>query len=445
MLIGGPDRRILRLAIPNAIAALSVPLVGIADTAMVGHLDDVAFMGAVATASTLFDLLFWGAGFLRMGTTSVVAQYHGAADHRACFETLYRALVLAVVLAAAVLALRSWLAPLGFALAGGSEDVQHWGMAYFAVRVLSVPMVLSMLALNGFFLGVANAMAPLYVTVAAGTVNVVGNYVLIFGKWGAPALGVVGAAWASVLANVVAVAVGATILLVKYRHFIAAPSRRLLDAGPLRHLLGTNLSLLARTLCLLFAQFSMLAMVSRLGDIPLAAHAVIWQVWALVSFGVDGFAHAAEILVGNLLGARDFAGARSLARRTLMWGLGIGCVFGVIYGLWLEPIGSLFTTHAPVLAAIGSVSVVIALVQPINAMTFVFDGILIGANDVAYLFVSMLIAAFGVFLPLALAAYGLESGFRGAWVAYDGLMLGRFTTLLLRYRGDRWVRTFISS
>jgi MATE family multidrug resistance protein len=412
---------------------------------MIGRLENVAFLGAVATASTLFDVLFWGIGFLRMGTTSLVAQYHGAGDRRACVETLYRALILALVLACLVLALRDWFPPLGFRLAGGSDEVQLWAQAYFAVRVLSTPMVLSIFALNGFFLGVGNALAPLCVTVVAGIVNVVGNYALIFGAWGVPAHGVIGAAWASVLANTVGLGVGLTILLVKYRHFIVAPSRRLLDSGPLRHLAGTNLNLFGRTLCLLFAQFSMLAMVSRLGDIPLAAHAVLWQVWLLVSFGVDGFAHAAEVLVGNMLGARDFTGARQLARRTLIWGLWIGGIFGVVYAFWLVPIGALFTRDASVLAAIGSVTLMIALVQPINAMAFVFDGILIGANDVAYLFGSMLVAAFGVFLPLALAAHFLDMGFRGVWLAYDGLMLGRFSTLLLRYRGDRWLRTFVRS
>ena len=412
---------------------------------MIGRLENVAFLGAVATASTLFDVLVWGIGFLRMGTTSLVAQYHGAGDRRACVETLYRALILALVLACLVLALRGWFPSLGFRLAGGSDEVQLWAQAYFAVRVLSVPMVLSIFALNGFFLGVGNALAPLYVTVVAGIVNVVGNYALIFGAWGAPELGVVGAAWASVLANTVGLGVGLTILLVKYRNFVVAPSRRLLDTGPLRHLVGTNLNLFGRTLCLLFAQFSMLAMVSRLGDIPLAAHAVLWQVWLLVSFGVDGFAHAAEVLVGNMLGARDFIGARQLAGRTLIWGLWIGGVFGVVYAFWLVPIGALFTRDTSVLAAIGSVTLIIALVQPINAMAFVFDGILIGANDVAYLFGSMLVAAFGVFLPLALAAYFLDMGFRGVWLAYDGLMLGRFSTLLLRYRGDHWLRTFVRS
>lgn len=439
------DKRILRLAVPNAIAALSVPLVGIADTAMVGRLEHVAYLGAVATASTLFDVLFWSIGFLRMGTTSLVAQYHGAGDRRACTETLYRALILALALACALLALRDWLVPMGIELAGGSDDVQLWAQVYFGVRVLSVPMVLLILALNGFFLGLGNAMAPLCVTVVAGIVNVIGNYVLIFGAWGAPKLGVVGAAWASVLANGVGLVVGLAILLVKYRDFIVSPSRRLLDSGPLRHLLGTNLSLFGRTLCLLFAQFSMLAVVSRLGDIPLAAHAIVWQVWLLVSFGVDGFAHAAEVLVGNLLGARDFAGARQFARRTLIWGVWIGVAFGIVYGVWLVPIGTLFTTDASVVAAIGSVTLMIALVQPINALAFVFDGILIGANDVAYLFGSMLVAVFGVFVPLALTAYFFDWGLRGAWLALDGLMLGRFTTLLVRYRGDRWLRTFVRS
>ena len=136
------DRPILRLAIPGQLASVSVPHIGIADTAMIGHLSEVAFLGAVATASVLFDFLFWGAGFLRMGTTSIVSQHHGAGDRSGSAAALYRALVLAAVLGLLVLMICGPVAEIGFTLLGGSDQVQLWGRQYFDVRVLGVPLVL---------------------------------------------------------------------------------------------------------------------------------------------------------------------------------------------------------------------------------------------------------------------------------------------------------------
>ncbi|MFH1570840.1 MAG: MATE family efflux transporter [Gemmatimonadota bacterium] len=440
---GELNRTILRLAVPNLLAAISVPLIGIVDTAMIGHLPEVAFMGAVASASAIFDILYWGTGFLRMGTTSIVSQYSGAGDRRACAEALYRALILAVLLAVALLALRRWIGWAGFELAGGSPEVREWGRRYFEVRVVGVPLVLVTYVLHGFFLGTANALAPMVMTVAANLVNALGDYALIYGMWGAPALGVVGAAWAAVLGNGVAAGIGLAVLVTRYRPYLAERPHQLLDRERLRHLVATNFHLFGRTSCLLATQFSMLAIASRLGEVPLAAHAVVWQIWALVSFGVDGFAHAAETLVGNCLGAADFAGARRVARRILAWGISIGAVLAIVYAVALGSIAAAFTEHAEVVQAAASLSLIVALVQPMNAAVFVFDGIFIGANDVAYLFAAMAVAAFGFFVPAAAGlVYGLGLGLPGAWLAYDGLMLGRFLTLLARYRGDAWLRSF---
>ena len=440
------NSRILRLAIPNLLASISVPLIGVADTAMVGHLPEVAFMGAVASASVIFDVLFWGAGFLRMGTTSIVSQHHGAGDRAACSASLYRALVLAGLLALAILLVRHQVAAAGFALLGGSADVQQWGERYFQVRVLGVPLVLATYVLSGFFLGTANVLIPMCMTVSANLVNVGADYVLIYGKWGAPALGVVGAGWAAVLGNAVAFCVGIAVLLTRYRSYLRQRLRDLLDWERLTHLVRTNANLFGRTLCLLLAQFSMMAMVSRMGETALAAHAVVWQIWAIVSYGVDGFAHAAEILVGNLLGARDYVGARRVAGRILLWGVGIGSCLSILYGLGLEAIGRAFTPHAEVVEAVAGLALIVAVVQPLNAAVFIFDGILIGANDVAYLFAAMAVAAFGVFGPSSLIfVHWLDWGLPGAWLAYDGLMVGRFGTLWQRYRGDTWLRTFTSA
>ena len=440
------NRRILRLAVPNLLAAVSVPLIGIADTAMIGHLEQVAFLGAIATASVILDFIFWGAGFLRMGTTSIVAQYHGAGDRRACAQSLYRGLLLALAIAAAILLLRQPITWIGFELAGGSEEVRYWGQQYIDVRIWSVPMNLSVLVLIGFFLGTANVLVPMYITFATNLVNVAADYALIFGHWGAPEMGVVGAAWAALLSSAVGLAIGLLALAAKYRDFLRQAVGQLFDRGAMRHQISTNSYLLARTLCLLFSQFLLLAVVSRLGEVSLAAHAILWQIWGLVSYAVDGFAHAAETLVGNSLGAGDFTSARRVCRRIMMWGIGIGSCFAMAFGIGMNELAAVFTEHGEVVAAIVPLTPMLALAQPMNAAVFVFDGIFIGANDVAYLSRAMLIAALLFFLPaVGLLVFQFEGGLQGAWLAYIVLMLGRLVTLWKRYRSDAWLRTFVSS
>jgi multidrug resistance protein, MATE family len=438
------DRRIFRLAVPSVLAALSAPLIGIADTAMVGHLPDVAFLGAVSTASLLFSVLYWSAGFLRMGTTSMVAQYYGAADRRSCSHILYRSLAIAAVLGIGMLFSGGWLASYGFRLAGGSADVQLWGARYLDVRLYEAPLVLIVLTLNGFFLGTANAMAPMFVTFTANLVNVAADYALIYGYWGAPEMGVVGAAWASVLGNAAALVVGLFLFARQYSSYWCQPLKGLWEWAQFTLIFRTNANLFGRTLCLQFAQFALLAIVSRLGEVPLAANAVVWQLWGLSSFAVDGFAHAAENLVGNLLGERSFVEAREMAARIIRWGMGIGASFGLLFLLALEPLARLFTQHAEVVSVVVSLRWFIALVQPLNAVVFVFDGIFIGANDMGYLFRAMAAASFLFFLPAVwVFVFALGWEMQGAWLAYNGLMLGRFATLWPRYRGDAWLKTFI--
>ncbi len=181
-----------------------------------------------------------------------------------------------------------------------------------------------------------------------------------------------------------------------------------------------------------------------MGEVALGANAIVWQIWALVSYGVDGYAFAAETLVGNYLGSKNYVKARQVTKCILMWGIGIGVFFSVIYGLALGPIAQAFTEHQEVVDLILSLQLLIALIQPLNAVVFVFDGIFIGANDLGYLFRAMVMASLGIFVPAALLmVYWLDWGIQGVWLAYNSLMIGRFLTLLPRYRGGRWLRTFV--
>jgi MATE family multidrug resistance protein len=438
------NRQILWLAVPNVIASLSDPLVGIVDTALVGHLPVVAYMGAVAVGSVLFEMMFWGFGFLRMGTTSLTAQYYGAGRHRSCAALLYQTALMACAIGLVLILAQDLIAELGFRLAGGTEEVSLWGRRYFEIRIYAAPIVLVNLVLIGFFRGIADAITPMWMTIVINVVNVVADYVLIYGKFGAPALGVLGAAWASVLAVACGLVFGLAVLVHRYRVYLIARPDSLFDRGRLGRLVTTNFNLFGRTACLLYARFLMLALAARMGEVPLAANAVAWQIWSLVSYVVDGLAFATETLVGNTIGARDYARARSIARRCIWSGVGLGACFGLAYWIGMAPIADGFTEHVDVSRMVVSLTLLIAAIQPLNGAVFILDGVFIGANDTGYLFRAMVLAAFAVYTPAILMAVNvLDLGLYGVWAGYNFLMVGRFAVLFYRYRGERWLRTFL--
>lgn len=431
------DRPILRLALPSVAASLSVPIIGFADTMLVGHLDEVAMLGAVSVGAVVFDVIFWGLGFFRMGTTALVAQAYGANDAAACRGILFQSGATALLLGGILVLLRDPIGSVGFGIAGPTDEVVHYGRLYLDVRILGAPLVLLTFVVTGFPRGCGDAMSPLWITVGVNIVNVLLDYALIYGRWGAPELGVVGAAWASFAAVAFGTFLGLGLLVGRHRQLL----RR---HGPLNlahtlRILRTNGYLFARTACLLFTQFFGMALVARMGEVPLAAHAVAWQIWSVVSYFVDGFAHAAETLVGNAIGARNPGEAVAFGRRCMGWGIGIGLVFGLVYLTFMGPLAALFTDHAPVIAAVTGLSLLLSLVQPIGGAVYILDGILIGADDTRFLFVAMAAGAFYVYLPVVLGATEVMVwGLSGVWLAYNALMLSRFGLLWGRFRRGKW-------
>ena len=433
------DGPILRLALPSVAASLSVPIIGFADTILVGHLDQVAMLGAVSVGAVVFDVIFWGLGFFRMGTTALVAQAFGARELERCRGILFQSAAMALLLGFVLVTLRDVIGEVGFGIAGPTDEVVHWGRQYLDVRIYSAPLVLVTFVLTGFFRGCGDAMSPLWMTIGVNLVNVVLDYALIYGKWGAPELGVAGAAWASVIAVAFGALLAAGFLLTRHRAVLS--ERAPLDRQVVLRIIQTNGYLFGRTACLLFTQFFGLSLVARMGDVPLAAHAVAWQIWSVVSYFVDGFAHAAETLVGNAIGALNRSEAIAYGRRCMVWGVGLGVVFGVGYLIGMGHLVRLFTDHEPVLAAVAEIAILLAWMQPICGMVYILDGVLIGADDARFLFIAMAIGAFAVYFPAVLLFTQTNVwGLWGVWLAYNGLMLSRFGFLAVRFRGGGWAR-----
>ncbi|HET7569528.1 MAG TPA: MATE family efflux transporter [Gammaproteobacteria bacterium] len=370
-------RAIWRIAGPMMLSNLSVPLLGLVDTAVVGHLDRPAYLGAVAVGATLFDFLYLGLNFLRMGTTGVTAQAAGRDDTEAVRAALAQALLLSGVLAVLLLALQWPLRHIGLTLIAPAPAVLPYAQTYFDIRIWAAPAVLADYALVGWFLGLGNARAPLGLVVTVNVVNAALDIAFVAGF----GMNVAGVALASVIAQYCGLAVGLVLMGRALRRHPAPWRRaRIFDRGALAKLAGVNGNLFVRTLCLMFAFGFFTAMGARLGTIVLAANAILLNLQSLLSYALDGFAHAAETFTGRAAGRGDSALFSRAVRLTLGWSLGAAALFALLYALAGGRIIALMTSLPDVRAtALAYLPWMIA--SPlVSVWAFEFDGVFVGAT-----------------------------------------------------------------
>lgn len=431
---------LLRLSVPTVISTLAVPLLGIVDTAVLGRLPDVEQLAGAAAGGVILSVVLQMFFFLRMGTTALVAQRWGAGDRRGATLVLFQSMTIAVVFSAALILLRRPVSVIGFALVGATPEVTALGDAYFKIRVLEAPFYLMTLALTAFMRGQGDALVPMYIVIGVNIVNIVGDLLLVPGTWGIPSFGVVGAAWASVIAQgsgwVAAVLIGWR----RVRDYWDRSWLRRWRQLPWQRFFAVQTHLFVRTLVLVLTFAAVTSLVARLESATLlAAHAILMQLWQLVSHGVDGFAFATETMVGMWLGRGNQLRARASGTAALVWGLGIGTLFGAAYLLFVDGVAAFFTHNEDVIAVVVSLGWAVALSQPVNAAAYVFDGILIGATDTLYLRNAMLLST-AVFAGI-IAAGWLTAGLSLPliWWALLVFMAMRAVTLGLRFHSGRWV------
>ena len=414
-------RRVWRMAWPMVVSNLSVPLLGAVDTAVIGHLPEPHFLGAVAVGALIFNTVYFGCNFLRMGTTGLTAQAFGARDFDTARATLARALLIALALAAALLALQGPIGWLAFYLVEPSEAVAGEGMRYYFIRIWGAPAALANIALVGWFIGMQNTRAALALLLTVNGINIVLDLVLVLGF----GLAVAGAAWATVAADYAGLILGAAVTArLARRHGGRWRPHRLLDAAAMRRFLGINRDIFLRTLFVItaFALFTTLS--ARQGDVVLAANAVLLNFVIFFNFAFDGFAFAAEALTGRALGAR---------RREDLWpapsgpassGACCSLVLSVaVYGLAGGPIVRVLTDLEDVRAvAYGFLPWLIAM--PLVAVWGIFfDGVFTGTTRTAHMRNNMMLA-FAVFVPCAWLLRE-PMGNHGLWLAMTLLYVVR--------------------
>lgn len=397
---------------------------GAVDTAVVGHLPDPVYIGAVALGSIIFSFLFWGFGFLRMGTTGFVSQARGAGDATEVRSTLARALLLAAGLGALIVLLQTPIAAVAFGLLAGSAELEGLAHDYYAVRIWSAPAALANYVALGCFIGIQNTRAALATQLVLNLTNVVLDLLFVLGLgWG-----VKGVALASVVSEYVNILFAAWLLRRNLARLGGIWQRsHILYTPRLKALLHVNINIFVRTFCLISAFFYFTAMSTKLGEVTLAANAVLMHMHLLLSHGLDGFAHAAEALVGGAYGARNRPAFHAAVRVSTIWALVVAGVYTLIYAVFGTSVIAIITSIEEVRAAAGRYLPWVLLSPLISVWSFQLDGIYVGSTRTAEMRNSML---------LSLAVYLVASwilvprwGNHGLWLAFMIFMLARALTL----------------
>ena len=422
------DRDIWRIAAPMILSNISVPLLGMVDTGVTGHLESPVYLGAVAVGSIVFSFLYNGVNFLRMGTTGIAAQYFGAGDFDGLRVSLGQAVIVAMSLALVLLALQAPVGQLAMSLMATDPDINAYALEYFVIRIWSAPGTLANMVLIGWFLGLQNARVPLLMFLTVNLTNIVLDLVFVIGL----GMKVDGVALASVIAEYTGLIVGLA--------FVARELKRhpgLWLAGKLTQLreyaafFSVNANLFIRTMALMFAIAFVTAQGARLGEVILAANAIMMNLQNLTAFGLDGIAHAAEALVGKAVGRRDRGALATAVRLCLKWSLWFAIGFSLLYAIGGPYLVRLLTDLPEVRAAALTYLPWMIASPLISVWSFLYDGVYVGATKARAMRNIMLVSTFAVFLPAWFLLQGL--GNHGLWLAFMLFLASRGIGMHLGY------------
>ena len=413
MTLTSTDRQILHIALPSIVSNITVPLLGLVDVAIVGHLGSAAYIGAITVGGMLFNMAYWLFAFLRMGTSGLTAQAYGRGDRAETVRVLVRALGVALAIGVALVALSRPVADVAFRLIPCSPEVEASARVYFALLVWGAPAVLGLYGFAGWFVGMQNARFPMAVAITQNVVNIVASAALVFGLgWQ-----VEGVAAGTLIAQYAGLLMAVAGWWRGYRADARGVSLRpVTDRAALSRFFAVNRDIFLRTLCLIAVTVCFTSSGAAAGDTVLAANALLMQLFMLFSYVMDGFAYAGEALAGRYVGAADAAGFRRTVRRLFGWGLVLAVAFTLAYGAGGRTFLSLLTSETSVVGmAMAYLPWAVAI--PLTSFAaFLFDGIFIGATATGRMLLAMAVASSVFFISYYLLTDTL--GNHALWLAF---------------------------
>jgi MATE family multidrug resistance protein len=421
------NKSILRLAIPNIISNITVPLLGMVDLALMGHLSSPVYIGAIGLGSVIFNVLYLSLGFLRMGTTGFTAQAFGKNDKQEIAHGLYRPLLIAGSLALLLIILQIPIEKISFFLLNGSDDVKALARKYFYIRIYAAPATLGLMALMGWFVGMQNTQIPMYLSIFINILNIAFNLFFV----NVIDMNVDGVAWGTLLAQYGGLAFGIFLLLKNFRmHLLPLQKQVLLNLEMLKRFFKVNRDILIRSIVLILTLSFFTSESAGLGNRVLALNSMMLQYFFVFSYFMDGFAYAGEALVGKYTGSNDSQKIKSTIHYLLLWGFGMSLPFILAYGFFHNELIRLITDNTDLIASALKYKWWMILIPISTFAAFIWDGIYIGATASVAMRNTMLIASIGVFLPAWY--FGSQYwGNHGLWLAFHLFMISRGVLMTL--------------
>lgn len=427
-------KRINKLAIPALIAGIAEPILSITDTAIIGNIENNATesLAAVGIVGAFISMLVWVFGQIRSAISSIVSQYVGANKLEEIKSLPAQAIAIVVLGSLLVLAISYPFSEQIFQFYNASGVILEYCIRYFNIRIFGFPFALFVFAVFGTFRGLQNTFYPMIIAIIGASLNIVLDIILVYGIEGfIPAMEIEGAAYASVTAQIV-MAIISLVLLIKKTPIslkINLPFHK-----EIPRLLGMIGNLFIRTIALNVALYFATSYATGYGKEYIAAYTISLNIWLLGAFIIDGYSSAGNILSGKLLGAKDYKSLLELSNKLFKYGIVIGVVIAILGFIFYNFIGKIFTKETLVLEQFYTIFWIVLITQPINAITFIFDGMFKGMGEMKYLRNLLIIATAFVFIPTLLIFDFLDFKLVAIWIAFTFWILARGLPLVFKFR-----------
>lgn len=414
------NREILQIALPSIVSNITVPLLGLIDAAIVGHLGAASYIGAIAVGGMLFNIIYWIFGFLRMGTSGMTSQAYGQKDEAETMRILARSMGVGMLIALALIILQYPIERIAFTLMKATPEVERLASLYFRICIWGAPAVLGLYSISGWCIGMQNSRFPMYVAITQNIVNILASLVLVYGF----GMKIEGVAIGTLVAQYAGLLMAAWLWTSHFKRLLPyIQLQTLLAKGAIRRFFQVNRDIFFRTLCLVAVTMYFTSAGAAQGEVILAVNTLLMHFFTFFSYIMDGFAYAGEALVGKHLGANDRPALRQMVHQLFVWGIVLSLVFTLVYGIGGKVFLGLITNEQSVITASSAYFYWVLAIPLTGFAAFLYDGIFIGATATRWMLYAMSIATIAFFL--------IYYGFRGT-MDNHALWLAFITYLALR-------------
>ena len=407
------NREILQIALPSIVSNITVPLLGLIDATIVGHLGAASYIGAIAVGGMLFNIIYWIFGFLRMGTSGMTSQAYGQKDEAETMRILARSVGVGMLIALALIILQYPIERIAFTLMKATPEVERLSSLYFRICIWGAPAVLGLYSISGWCIGMQNSRFPMYVAITQNIVNILASLVLVYGF----GMKIEGVAIGTLIAQYSGLLMAIGLWSSHFKRLLPyVQLHTLLAKGAIRRFFQVNRDIFFRTLCLVAVTMYFTSAGAAQGEVVLAVNTLLMHFFTFFSYVMDGFAYAGEALVGKYLGANDRPALRQMVHQLFIWGIGLSVVFTLVYGIGGKEFLGLITNEQSVIAASSAYFYWVLAIPLAGFAAFLYDGIFIGATATHWMLRAMFIASVTFFLIY----YGCRGvmGNHALWLAF---------------------------